>query len=78
MSEAQRYPHLLPAVPPDGLGVPGQLPDHERGGRLGRSREHSVLRLSPSLLGGPACRQDVQALSEHLPHHWRHLHERMS
>jgi hypothetical protein len=45
---------LLPAMSHDGLGVSGQLPDHECGSELGGGRQHDMLRLSVALMGRAA------------------------
>lgn len=68
--------NLLPAVPPDKMGVPGQLSDHQHGSELGRRREHGLLPLPPGVLGRAPGRQDVQALLEHQPHDGSRIHER--
>jgi hypothetical protein len=59
------------------MGIPGPVRHHQRGCELDCRGEHHMLPLSPGVLGRVARRQDVQALSEYLSHHWSHIYERM-
>lgn len=75
MRKAERGCDLLPAMPNDGLGLPRQLPDSRDDSAMAVGRGAHLLCLPPTLLGGTPSREDIQALSQHLPHHRRPAHE---
>lgn len=58
MPAAGRH-HLLLAVSLDGLGVSGQLQDHDLSSELGSRGEHDLLRFPAAVVGCAACGEDI-------------------
>lgn len=70
------YRSVLPALSHGGLGLPGLFQDFHRHRQLDMRGWHDMLRISPSLMGLPACGEDQQALPEHQSNNGRLAHER--
>ena len=66
---------MLPAVPPDGLGVPRRLRRVEPGRQLGQCGRYDVLYLPSGIMGFPSLREDTAALLERQSHMCHSLDE---
>jgi len=69
---------VLPAMPADGLGLPGLVQVDDGSFELDQCCQHGVLCLSSLVMGSPSSREDESALPEHLLDAWSDLDERES